>query len=61
MSLKLTFIGSVLLEEGTVRSLVEENGVIKGVTYKNSSGQETTASAHLLLYATVVTRIFVAL
>ena len=40
-------IGSVKLEEGTVKSLVEENGMIKGVTYKNSSGEETTLFAPL--------------
>ncbi|KAL0669305.1 hypothetical protein Bca4012_032009 [Brassica carinata] len=37
----------VRLEEGTVKSLIEEKGVIKGVTYKNSSGEETTAFAPL--------------
>ncbi|KAF2554018.1 hypothetical protein F2Q68_00036806 [Brassica cretica] len=37
----------VRLEEGTVRSLIEEKGVVKGVTYKNSSGEETTSSAPL--------------
>lgn len=40
-------IGSVQLEEGTVKSLIEENGVVKGVTYKNSAGEETTAFAPL--------------
>ena len=35
------------LEEGTVKSLIEENGVIKGVTYKTSEGEETTAFAPL--------------
>ena len=37
------------LEEGTVKSLVEENGVIKGVTYKSSSGEETTLLAPLIV------------
>ncbi|VVB17401.1 unnamed protein product [Arabis nemorensis] len=37
----------VRLEEGTVKSLIEENRVIKGVTYKTSTGQETTAFAPL--------------
>ncbi|KAF8097128.1 hypothetical protein N665_0294s0030 [Sinapis alba] len=44
---KASSLPNVWLEEGTVRSLVEENGVIKGVTYKNSSSQETTAFAPL--------------
>ncbi|CAH8362997.1 unnamed protein product [Eruca vesicaria subsp. sativa] len=38
---------NVRLEEGTVKSLIEEKGVIKGVTYKTSSGEETTALAPL--------------
>ncbi|XP_010519460.1 PREDICTED: squalene epoxidase 4-like [Tarenaya hassleriana] len=39
---------NVNLEEGTVKSLVEEKGVIKGVKYKSkSTGQETTAFAPL--------------
>ncbi|CAH2044274.1 unnamed protein product [Thlaspi arvense] len=38
---------NVRLEEGTVKSLIEEKGVVKGVTYKNSSGEETTAFAPL--------------
>lgn len=42
-----TLTGSVRLEEGTVKSLIEENGVIKGVTYKTSAGQDTTALAPL--------------
>ena len=46
-TLHQTFIGSVRLEEGTVKSLIEEKGVIKGVTYKNSAGEETTALAPL--------------
>ncbi|VVB17403.1 unnamed protein product [Arabis nemorensis] len=38
---------NVRLEEGTVKSLIEEKGVIKGVTYKNSLGEDTTAFAPL--------------
>ncbi|XP_010493554.1 PREDICTED: squalene epoxidase 5-like [Camelina sativa] len=38
---------NVRLEEGTVKSLIEEKGVIKGVTYKNKAGEETTAFAPL--------------
>jgi len=37
----------VRLEEGTVKSLLEEKGVVKGVTYKNKEGEETTALAPL--------------
>jgi len=40
-------LGSVQLEEGTVKSLIEEEGVVKGVTYKNSAGEEITAFAPL--------------
>lgn len=36
------------MEEGTVKSLIEEKGVIKGVIYKNTAAcQETTAFAPL--------------
>lgn len=35
------------MEEGTVKSLIEEKGVIKGVIYKNTACQETTAFAPL--------------
>ncbi|KAL0725750.1 hypothetical protein Bca4012_040349 [Brassica carinata] len=44
---KASSLPNVRLEEGTVKSLIEEKGVIKGVTYKNSSGEETTAFAPL--------------
>ncbi|XP_010454706.1 PREDICTED: squalene epoxidase 5 [Camelina sativa] len=44
---KASSLSNVRLEEGTVRSLIEEKGVIKGVTYKNSAGEETTALAPL--------------
>ncbi|KFK27699.1 hypothetical protein AALP_AA8G417000 [Arabis alpina] len=40
-------LSNVRLEEGTVNSLIEEKGVIKGVTYKTRVGQETTAFAPL--------------
>lgn len=40
---------SVKLEQGTVTSLVEENGIIKGVNYKTRSGQELTAKAPLTI------------
>uniref|UniRef100_A0A1J3H9A9 Squalene monooxygenase n=4 Tax=Noccaea caerulescens TaxID=107243 RepID=A0A1J3H9A9_NOCCA len=44
---KASSLPNVRLEEGTVKSLVEEKGVIKGVTYKNTAGEETTALAPL--------------
>ncbi|KAG2316712.1 hypothetical protein Bca4012_067551 [Brassica carinata] len=44
---KASSLPNVRLEEGTVKSLIEEKGVIKGVTYKNSAGEETTAFAPL--------------
>ncbi|CAN7004374.1 unnamed protein product [Brassica oleracea var. botrytis] len=46
---KASSLPNVKLEEGTVKSLVEENGVIKGVTYKSSSGEETTLLAPLIV------------
>ncbi|KAG6738326.1 hypothetical protein POTOM_057938 [Populus tomentosa] len=39
----------VKLEQGTVTSLVEENGSIKGVLYKTKAGQELAASASLTI------------
>ncbi|KAL1226163.1 Squalene epoxidase 5 [Cardamine amara subsp. amara] len=44
---KASSLHNVRLEEGTVKSLIEEKGVIKGVTYKNKSGEEITAFAPL--------------
>ncbi|KAL1210246.1 Squalene epoxidase 5 [Cardamine amara subsp. amara] len=44
---KASSLPNVKLEEGTVKSLIEEKGVIKGVTYKNKSGEEITAFAPL--------------
>ncbi|CAE6117831.1 unnamed protein product [Arabidopsis arenosa] len=44
---KASSLPSVRLEEGTVKSLIEEKGMIKGVTYKNKAGEETTALAPL--------------
>ncbi|KAH0923327.1 hypothetical protein HID58_023345 [Brassica napus] len=38
---------NVQLEEGTVKFLIEEKGVVKGVIYKNSAGEEITAFAPL--------------
>lgn len=46
---KASTIPTVKLEQGTVTSLLEENGTIKGVNYKNKSGQEFTAKAPLTI------------
>ncbi|ESW20305.1 hypothetical protein PHAVU_006G197900 [Phaseolus vulgaris] len=46
---KASTLPNVKLEQGTVTSLVEENGVIKGVNYKSRSGQELTAKAPLTI------------
>ncbi|RWW11774.1 hypothetical protein BHE74_00003641 [Ensete ventricosum] len=40
---------SVRLEQGTVTSLLEENGTIKGVLYKNKAGEELKAFAPLTI------------
>lgn len=40
---------SVQLEQGTVTSLLEENGTIKGVQYKTKDGKELTACAPLTI------------
>ena len=40
---------SVRLEQGTVTSLVEEKGTIKGVHYKTKTSQELTAYAPLTI------------
>lgn len=37
------------LEQGTVTSLIEENGIIKGVYYKTKNGQELTTKAPLTI------------
>lgn len=38
---------SVRLEQGTVTSLLEENGTVKGVQYKTKDGKEMMAYAPL--------------
>lgn len=43
------YIFSVQLEQGTVTSLLEENGIIKGVQYKTKDGQELQAHAPLTI------------
>lgn len=42
-----SIIYSVKLEQGTVTSLLEENGTIRGVQYKTKSGEEMKAYAPL--------------
>ncbi|KAF2320955.1 hypothetical protein GH714_032208 [Hevea brasiliensis] len=37
---RMQILGSVRLEQGTVTSLIEEKGTIKGVQYKTKTGQE---------------------
>ncbi|KAG5224002.1 squalene monooxygenase [Salix suchowensis] len=46
---KAASLPNVKLEQGTVTSLVEENGSIKGVLYKTKKGQELAASASLTI------------
>lgn len=43
----MCFDFSVRLEQGTVTSLLEENGIVKGVRYKTKEGKEITAKAPL--------------
>lgn len=45
----MILINSVRLEQGSVVSLVEENGTVKGVRYKNKAGEELTAFAALTI------------
>nr|UTE10692.1 squalene epoxidase [Calotropis procera] len=44
---KATTVSNVRLEQGTVTSLLEENGIVKGVRYKTKEGKEITAKAPL--------------
>ncbi|KAE8727273.1 Squalene epoxidase 2 [Hibiscus syriacus] len=44
---KAASLHNVSLEQGTVTSLIEENGTVKGVHYKDKSGQLMTAYASL--------------
>ncbi|GMN35915.1 hypothetical protein TIFTF001_005619 [Ficus carica] len=46
---KAASLPNVRLEQGTVTSLLEENGTIKGVQYKTKTGQELTAYAPLTI------------
>ncbi|XP_057416902.1 squalene monooxygenase SE1-like [Lotus japonicus] len=49
MRKKASSLPNVKLEQGTVTSLVEENGTIKGVHYKTKCGQELIAKAPLTI------------
>ncbi|XP_010028067.2 squalene epoxidase 3 isoform X1 [Eucalyptus grandis] len=46
---KAATLPNVRLEQGTVTSLIEENGTIKGVHYKTKAGQELEAFAPLTI------------
>ncbi|CAI8618027.1 unnamed protein product [Vicia faba] len=46
---KASSLPNVKLEQGTVTSLLDENGTIKGVNFKNKSGQEFTTKAPLTI------------
>ncbi|CAO2817723.1 unnamed protein product [Amaranthus hypochondriacus] len=46
---KAASLPNVQLEQGTVTSLVEEKGIIKGVRYKNKTGQELCTFAPLTI------------
>ncbi|XWS62503.1 hypothetical protein CRYUN_Cryun06bG0016600 [Craigia yunnanensis] len=46
---KAASLHNVNIEQGTVTSLLEENGTVKGVHYKNKSGQLLTAYAPLTI------------
>ena len=47
VSFFVLFYFSVKLEQGTVTSLIEENGIVKGVQYKTKDGEEVKAYASL--------------
>lgn len=46
---KATTLSNVILDQGTVTSLIEENGIVKGVQYKTKNGQELVARAPLTI------------
>ncbi|KZV50022.1 Squalene monooxygenase isoform 1 [Dorcoceras hygrometricum] len=46
---KVSTLSNVRLEQGTVTSLTEQEGMVKGVQYKNKNGQEMTAYAPLTI------------
>ncbi|CAL9074711.1 unnamed protein product [Musa textilis] len=49
MRQKAATLPNVRLEQGTATSLIEENGTIKGVLYKNKAGEELKAFAPLTI------------
>nr|GMC83569.1 squalene monooxygenase-like [Ipomoea batatas] len=46
---KAATLSNIRLEQGTVMRLVEEDGTVKGVQYKNKDGQELTSYAPLTI------------
>nr|ANG59902.1 squalene epoxidase 1 [Alisma plantago-aquatica subsp. orientale] len=46
---KAASLPNVTLEEGTVTSLIDDNGTIKGVSYKSKTGEESKAYAPLTI------------
>ncbi|KAI4324821.1 hypothetical protein MLD38_030274 [Melastoma candidum] len=46
---KISTLPNVKLEQGTVTSLIEENGTVRGVHYKNKDGEELEAFAPLTI------------
>ncbi|XP_015893296.3 squalene epoxidase 1-like isoform X1 [Ziziphus jujuba] len=46
---KVASLPNVKLEEGTVGSLIEEKGTVKGVKYKSKAGNDQTANAPLTI------------
>ncbi|PKA58796.1 Squalene monooxygenase [Apostasia shenzhenica] len=46
---KAASLPSVRMEEGTVTSLLEEDGIVKGVVYKSKSGEELKDTAPLTI------------
>nr|GMC89617.1 squalene monooxygenase-like [Ipomoea batatas] len=46
---KAATVPNIRLEQGTVMRLVEEDGTVKGVQYKNKDGQELTSYAPLTI------------
>ncbi|MBA0671554.1 hypothetical protein Goklo_029756, partial [Gossypium klotzschianum] len=46
---KVASLHNVSLEQGTVTSLIEENGIVKGVHYKNGNGKLLTTYAPLTI------------
>ena len=49
MFFSLEFAFSVKLEQGSVTTLIEEKGIVKGVIYKNKAGEEMRAYAPLTI------------